>query len=410
MKDRSLDRSRVESDADRLFEDAEVRDAVVQSGRTPARAKFQEIAAGRGDLSPEEQGIIAETLHHRWERLASSQRREPSWAAAGPYENAGPTYAGSEPSGSRSEERFAESPETAPGQTTLSQDVSLRGEPGTRRSGASPYAGATSGSPAGAPLAAAGSAVSRTEVRGDIASRIKAFKEFLQKAEKHDLNPVRIEQEVEAIVSNPEEGYSRMERSVRDLRREEMGQVLRQRRDITLDEADSIAGLIEAARTRVLSRSEIREHRTQETTDKALARVHDFVYSLRRPALDMDGFKSDFGKLIEDPKGGVESLKSRASGLKREDMIEMFAARKGISREEAERMADQAEHSLKAAEEQARRIEEETKRRLDQAMETAAEQAEATRKVAASAAWWLFGVSAATCFAAVLGGLLGAAT
>ena len=215
---------------------------------------------------------------------------------------------------------------------------------------------------------------------------------------------------MEAIVFNPEEGYSRMERSVRDLRRDEIGQILRQRRDITLDEADSIADLIDAARTRVLSRSEIREHRAQETSDKALARVHDFVYSIRRPALDMDGFRSDFGKLLEDPKGGLESLKSRASGLDKQDMIEMFAARKGVSREEAERMADQAEHSLKAAEENARRIEEETKRRLDQARETAAEQAEATRKVAASAAWWLFGVSAATCLAAILGGLLGAAT
>lgn len=409
MKDRSLDRARFESEADRLFDDAEVRDSVLQSGRTPSRAKFQEIAAGRGDLSPEEQGMIAETLHHRWERLAASGRRDSSWSAAGGYEASGPAYAGSEPAGSRAEERFAETPETASGQSALAGEGVLRGEPGTRRSSAPPYAGATAGS-AGAARGSIQPVAAGAEVRGDTASRIQAFKHFLGKSEKHDLNPVRIEQEVEAIVYHPEEGYARMERSVRDMRRDEVAQILRQRRDITLDEADSIADLVDAARTRILSRVEIREHRSQETADKALARIHDFVYSFRRPELDMEGFKSDFGKLLEDPKGGLEGLKSRASNLGKEDMIEMFAARKGVSRAEAERMADQAESSLRAAQEKAARIEEETRRRLDEAKETAAEQAEATRKVAASAAWWLFGTAVITALAAALGGLLGSAT
>ena len=45
---------------------------------------------------------------------------------------------------------------------------------------------------------------------------------------------------------------------VKEMSREEVSQSLRSRRDLTLQEADSIADLIDAARGRMLSRSEIR--------------------------------------------------------------------------------------------------------------------------------------------------------
>lgn len=397
MDSRALDRSRIEAAADELFEDGEVRESVLRSGRTPARHKFQEIAAGRSDLSPEEQKLIAETLHQRWNRLVEFVRRDSSWSP-------GPAYAGSEAMEVRSEARGLETPEAAAERAALAGEASVRGDASSQKHSASPYATSQyAASPAGGTVTARAG-------RGDFAARLQAFKEFLHKADKHDLNPVRIEQEVETMIYHPEEGFASIERTGRGMRRDEMAQALRQRRDITLEEADSIADLIDAARARLLSRSEIREHRAQETTDKALARVHDFVYSLQRSPIDMEGFKSDFGTMLEDPKGGLERLKSRATGMDRNDLIEMFAARKGISHEEAEKMAEQAEQALKTAEENARKVEEETKRRLAIAKREAAEQAESTRKLASAAAWWLVAIAVVTGAAAALGGLTGAAS
>lgn len=389
MPSRSFDRGRIERDVDDLFEDGEIREAARTAGSLEKR-RFQEIVAGRSDLSQEEQKNLIEVLHRKWNSLANPSSGEGGWSA-------GSAYASTE--ARTGETQAIEAPALA-GETPVSRAE----QPTARTASSNPYAGTSS---AFAASAAAGGTRTATPA---FAARFQTFKEFLRSADKRDLNPVRIEQEVESLVIHPEEGFANMEKSVRDMKRDEISQVLRQRRDITLEEADSIADLVDSARTRMLSRSEIREHRVQEITDKALSRVRDYVYSLKRPELDLEGFRGDFAKMLEDPKGGFESLKSKAAGVDREALISSFSARSGISRQEAEKMADQAEQALKQAEENARRIEEETRRRLESAKRAAAENAESTRKLAASAAWWLFAVAVITAVAAALGGLTGAAT
>lgn len=400
MQSRSFDRSRIEHDVDDLFDDSEIREAARTAGSLEKR-RFQEIVTSRGDLSAEEQKNIVEVLHHKWNRLASDSRGEGGWSA-------GTAYASSE---TRSRES---APQALAGETPVlaGETPVARAEQQSAKTFASnPYAGTSS---AFAASSSAAGGTRATAPRGSeapaFAARLQTFKDFLRGADKRDLNPVRIEQEVESLVIHPEEGFANMEKSVREVKRDEVSQALRQRRDITLEEADSIADLVDSARTRMLSRSEIREHRVQEITDKALSRVRDYVYSLKRPELDLEGFKGDFARMLEDPKGGFESLKAKASGIDRETLIQSFSAKSGISRQEAEKMADQAEQALRQAEENARRIEEETRRRVESAKRAAAENAESTRKLAASAAWWLFAVAVITAAAAALGGLTGAAT
>lgn len=385
MQPRTFEKERLERDLDDLFDDPEIREAAGQGAGVDKR-KFQEIVAGRGDLPPDDQRMLVEVLQDRWHHATEEAKRGNSWS---------PAAAGEE---TRVPElQSVDSPETA-----RTGPVARAPEIRTAYS-AGPYAASGSASAYGRGTGVAGGAPG-------FSARFQAFKDFLRSSDKRELNPMRLEQEVESVVIHPEEGSANMERSVREMRREEISQSLKGRRDITLEEAESIADLIDAARIRMLSRSEIREHRVQETSDKALARIRDYVYSLKRPDLDLEGFKGDIARMLEDPKSGLADLKSRAAGMDKPSLIDAFAARKGISRQEAEQMAEHAEKALKTAEENARRIEEETRRRMEIAKRSAMEQAEATRKVAASAAWWLFAVAMATAAAAALGGLTGAAT
>lgn len=390
MQPRTFEKDRIEREVDDLFDDPEIREAARQGAKVDRR-KFQEIVAGRGDLPQDEQRMLVEALQDRWHHAVEESERDRAGAWS--------------PAEAREDSHVAEL------QSAEGPDIA-RGGPADRAPeiqktySAGPYA--ASGTSAASSAYGRGSRVAGGAP--DFAARFQAFKDFLRSSDKRELNPLRLEQEVESVVIHPEEGHASMERSVRDMKREEVSQVLKQRRDITLEEAESIADLIDAARTRMLSRSEIREHRVQETSDKALARIRDYVYSLKRPEIDLEGFKGDIAKMLDDPKSGLDSLKSRAAGVDKSSLIDAFAAKKGISRQEAERMAEQAEQALKTAEENARRIEEETRRRLESAKRSALEQAEATRKVAASAAWWLFAVAVATAAAAALGGLTGAGT
>src|SRR5690606_18042029 len=199
-------------------------------------------------------------------------------------------------------------------------------------------------------------------------------------------------------------------KSARSMKREEVAQVLRQRKDLSSHEAESIADLIDSARTRMLSRSEISEHRKQESTDKVLSLLRDRIYSLKRPERDYESIGSEIARIMEDPGAALASLKSGVGELDRESLIKVFYTRKGISRQDAEKLADQAELALNKVRETTARIEEETRRRIEEMTSEAGRQAEAARQVAASAAWWLCGIAAATAVAGALGGLLGANT
>lgn len=360
MPARGIDRSSIESGSEKLFE-GDIAPSAREGLLKPLdRSKFEEMVSARGDITREEAHEVAGALHERWNRAVREGRPE----TVGP---------------------------AAP--ASASATISRMGDP---------FPDMSVPSESGEGFAAQ---AGNTRVSPVTASRTQAFRDFLRNSEKRELNPARLEQEMELIMVGGEGNPS--ERGVRDLNREDMVSVLRQRRDITLQEADSIADLIDAARARLLSRSERQEHRAQEAMNEALSKVRDFVYSLKRPEPDYEGVKDDLAQLFSDPKAGLESLKQRVSGLDREAAIDMLTKRGNLSREEAERLAAKAEEARAQAVEKAEKIEAETQRRLEAGRRKVEATAEATQRAAATAAWWLCAIGVCSAAASALGGLTG---
>lgn len=398
MPSPSFDRAQIERDANHLFEDQEIHDAAKAGGNSIDRRRFQEIIASRGDLPPDDQRMLTDTLYDNWNRAVQEGRNND---IISPSES----YAGGQirADGSRAAEGRATEGRAL--ETSQGAEPALHGETPARASGsAGPYVPAASGLSSPGMRTAGSTGLSPS----GFPARFQAFKDFLRNSDKRDLNPVRLEQEVETLLLHPEEGRSTLEKSFRDMHREEILQALRNRRDITLQETDAIADIIEASRIRLLSRSEIREHRAQEIADRALARIRDWTYSLKRPELDYDGIRGDISLMLEEPGGGLENLRSRISGVDRATLINAFSGKQGLSKMETEKLAEQAEKAMKTAEERAGKIEEETRRRMDAIRRTALENADASRRAAAAASWWLFVIAVATAVASALGGLAGA--
>lgn len=267
------------------------------------------------------------------------------------------------------------------------------------------------------------------------AARYRRFKEYLRSTGREELSPERLEQEVKTLVLDPTAGLAQLREHFQELDRESLVQTLAARKDISPEEARRIADQIDLARRKVLSAREEAEHRVEGLRDGLLAKVRDLVYAADRPELDYEGFEADFRKLFDDPKAGYEALKERLTGLDRESIIALLGAQTGISRGEAAKavekggqvldkaeaaagaaragigkLADKIVAAKDAALERARLVEEETRRRLDEAKRLALEQAEAARKTASTAAWWMLAIGFASAVAAALGGLIGAAT
>jgi hypothetical protein len=238
--------------------------------------------------------------------------------------------------------------------------------------------------------------------------RLQGFKDFLRKADRSALNPDRLERELAHLVTNTENGQETVEKEARSLRRDDVARELKQRRDISPREADSIADLIDSARARMLSRSEIREHRRQEATDQALARLRDRLYSLSPPERDYAAFNAAIGRLLDERLASAPSLENELAEFDKASLQSLFASKPGISRADAGKMAEIADAVFRASEESTRRLRAEIVRRRDEVRLAAEAEEAASRSLAASSARWLLAISALSAVSAAFGGWLGA--
>ena len=77
-----------------------------------------------------------------------------------------------------------------------------------------------------------------------------------------------------------------------------------------------------------------------EQADQAIHQVEDYLRGTGKQELNPEGIKRDLEKLLHDPKGGMEALRGRLSGLDRQTVSGILAQRTDMSQEEANRVVD----------------------------------------------------------------------
>jgi hypothetical protein len=363
-------RFEIEREANALFDDEVLRETARRGDLLRLdRGRFREMAASRNDFTAEEVAQWTEALHARWVALLDGGAKR------------------------------AVEANSAEGRA---QAVS-----GTGGAAMAPPGGAAGGKPLEAAGEMAGAATAVASGAG-YRERLQGFKDFLRKADRSALNPDRLERELAHLVTNTENGQETVEKEARSLRRDDVARELKQRRDISPREADSIADLIDSARARMLSRSEIREHRRQEATDQALARLRDRLYSLSPPERDYAAFNAAIGRLLDERLASAPSLENELAEFDKASLQSLFASKPGISRADAGKMAEIADAVFRASEESTRRLRAEIVRRRDEVRLAAEAEEAASRSLAASSARWLLAISALSAVSAAFGGWLGA--
>ncbi len=376
LESQGADGFEIDREADAFFDDEALREAARRDDLLRLeRSRFREMASSRNDLTAEEVARWTEALYARWSALRES----------GPAQAAGSPVTDGLPKGAAAPAVAAAVPPA--GQVELPP------------------------SPAGKPFEGAGEkleAATAVAQGAGYRERLQGFKEFLRKSDRSELNPDRLERELAHLVLRSENGREIVDKEARSLRREDVARELKQRRDISPREADSIADLIDSARTRMLSRSEIREHRRQEATDQALSRLRDRLYALSRPERDYASFRRALDRLLEERLSAAPALDKELPEFDKAALQSLFFSKQGVSRSDAEKMAEAADAAFRAAEESAGRLQAEIARRRDEARLSVEAEEASVRSLAASSARWLLAISALSAASAALGGWLGA--
>ncbi len=232
--------------------------------------------------------------------------------------------------------------------------------------------------------------------------------DYLRNTNKQELNPDDIKRDLGLLLQDPRLGLEHLGDRLKHVDRDTMIALLSQREDISAAEAEQIVDRVLAVRDRFTHQLDTIKAKMQSVIDGILGKVRDYLNGLERPELNYDGIKTDVQKLFDDPNAGFDALRDRLSHFDRDTLVAVISSRDDISQADANRIIDRVEQTRTNVLHRAERIQNQIQTRLDDLKHQAQAQAEATRKAAATAAWWLFATAFISGVAAAIAGALAA--
>ncbi len=217
------------------------------------------------------------------------------------------------------------------------------------------------------------------------------LEEYLRHTDKEELNPDGIKRDLQLLLAHPQAGLSSLGDRVSEFDRGTFVALLAQRDDISEAEANEIADRIETTYKSIVAQFQKVQQALQSALDGIFGKIRDYLNSLDVPELNYEGIQQDFSQLFDDPKAGFEALRHRLGEFDRDTLVAVISSRDDISTADANKIIDRIEATRDRVLHQAERIQTETQKRIQAVKEQAQKQAIATQKIAAGAAWWLFG-------------------
>lgn len=233
-----------------------------------------------------------------------------------------------------------------------------------------------------------------------------ALSDYLRNTHKDELNPDGIKRDLGLLFQDPRLGVEHLGDRLKHVDRATIVALLSQRQDITPAEAEQIVDRVLSVRDRFVGQLEAIKAKVQSAIDSVLAKIRDYLNGLERPELNYDGITQDVRKLFDDPNAGFEALRDRLSHFDRDTLVAVISSRDDISPADANRIIDRVDGVRTSVLHRAERIQTQIQNRLDDIKHQAQAQAEATRKAAATAAWWLFATGLTSGIAAAIAGAL----
>lgn len=241
-------------------------------------------------------------------------------------------------------------------------------------------------------------------------SQVKDFQstlaDYLRHTHKEELNPEGIGRDVELLLRDPRLGLDRLSDRLAHIDRESIIALLSQREDLSEAEAAQIVDRVLAVRDRFAAQIESVKAKVQSSIDAILNKIRNYLNSLDRPELNYEGIAREVQLLFADPNAGADAIKARLSHFDRDTLVAILSSREDISPDDANRIIDRVENVRGSLLRRAERVQEQIHQRIADLKYQAQMQAEATRKAAATAAWWLFATGLVSGIAAAVGGAI----
>jgi hypothetical protein len=241
-----------------------------------------------------------------------------------------------------------------------------------------------------------------------------SLENYLRNTQKEELNPDGIKRDLQLLLKHPTAGFDSLgdrfshfvgEASLKETRSTFVA-LLSQREDMSEEEANRIADQVESTYKSLTEQIQKVQQTFQSAIDSIFGKVRDYLNSLERPELNYEGIQADFAQVFDDPQAGFEALGERLGHFDKETLVAVLSSREDISEADANRIIAKIEDTRNTVIERAQRIQQEVQKRFKAVKQQAQQQAIEAQKMAASAAWWLFGTALTSLVASAVAGMV----
>ncbi len=233
-----------------------------------------------------------------------------------------------------------------------------------------------------------------------------SLENYLRNTEKEELNPDGIKRDLQLLLKDPKAGFDSLGDRFGDFDRSTFVALLSQREDMSEQEANEIADRVESTYKSLTEQIQKVQQTFRSAIDNIFGKVHDYLNSLERPELNYEGIQADFARVFDDPQAGFEALGERLGHFDKETLVAVLSSREDISEEDANRIIAKIEDTRNTVMERGQQLQKEVQKRFKAVKEQAQQQAIEAQKVAAGAAWWLFGTALTSLVASALAGMV----
>jgi hypothetical protein len=257
----------------------------------------------------------------------------------------------------------------------------------------------------------------------------KQGREYRQKIEQYlrdtkmpELNPDNLKNDWDRILNNPKAAPEIIRTRVSMIDRNTIKAVLSKRQGMTEEKAEAYIQRAEEFLNSLKTRAaDVREQGEGKVSDlrsidvggaikERRAKMEEAIYHwfnrMDRTELNYTKLKRDVQRMLDDPKAAPAILRNRLRLLDRDSLVALLSNNDWISQEQADDMISRIEEARDTVIRKTEQIENRITTRVEEMKKEALNQAEAARKTAEAAAWWVFIAAVVSGAASALGGIL----
>jgi len=174
----------------------------------------------------------------------------------------------------------------------------------------------------------------------DLSSQIE---NYLGSTEKEELNPEGIQQNFKTLLEDPEAGFEALRDRLSQFDRDTFVQLLKQRQDISEEEAEQMINQLESTRDQVLTSAQELQEQAKSKAEELRSKVEEYLRNTNKEKLNPEGIKQDLRALLDDPQAGRLALQARLSQFDRNTLVQLLSQRQDLSEEQVNQVLDQIE-------------------------------------------------------------------